>query len=122
MKFAGFAFGAVLALTAMALLLRDGADGGAWAKPQAWPAADTAIGRTGIGSVGRQRELPAARIPQPESLPTADTTGLLDQSLSIDELLDRVDADTGEDFNPVDREQLATVLRSDPEIRKAMGD
>lgn len=122
MKIAAIAFGAVLALAATALLLRDGAGSGAGAKPQASLAAVPAIRRTIIGPGGRQQLLPAVARSRPESMPTADTTGLLEQPLSIDELLDSLDADTGKDFSPMDREHLAAVLRSDPEIRKAMGD
>lgn len=55
-----------------------------------------------------------------EPLPTADTTGLLQESLTVGELLDAIDADTGEDFRPVDRERLAALLTSDPELQRAV--
>ena len=55
-----------------------------------------------------------------EPLPAGDTTGLLQETITVGELLDEIDADTGEDFTPVDRERLAALLRSDPELRRAV--
>lgn len=57
-----------------------------------------------------------------EYLPESDTTGLLQESLSIDELLDLVNDDPGDGFIPVDRERFAALLRSDPELRKALSE
>ncbi|MGQ0430385.1 MAG: hypothetical protein ACT4UQ_10675 [Gammaproteobacteria bacterium] len=54
--------------------------------------------------------------------PGPDTTGLLQESLGIDDLLDEVEADTGDGSTPVDRERLAAALRSDPELRSAMAE
>jgi hypothetical protein len=50
-----------------------------------------------------------------------DTTGLL-QSLTLDELLDQVEADSGGAFSVLEREQLATELRADPELRSSFAD
>jgi hypothetical protein len=45
-----------------------------------------------------------------------DTSELLQPSLTLDELLDAVNADIGPEGEQVDREALAEVLRSDPEL------
>jgi hypothetical protein len=63
---------------------------------------------------------PAGVSPASEFLQQSDTTGLLRESLSIDDLLDEVNADPGAGFTPVDRERFAAMLRSDPELRKAI--
>jgi len=60
--------------------------------------------------------------PASEFLPESDTTGLLQDSLTIDDLLDETDADSGDGFTLVDREQFAAELRSDPELRKAIAE
>jgi hypothetical protein len=106
-----------LALAGVTLLNRDRADSDAATGPLAGPAMP-AIGAVAVPPVGRR---PA---PEPEPLPDLDrdTTGLLDESLTIDELLDRIDADAGDGAEPVDRSKLAAALRSDAEIRKAMGE
>lgn len=122
MRISGIVFGAVLTLAGLAALLHDGAGRAADARPPARPTSASAINRTARPSDGRQRELPADSGPQPELLPVSDTTGLLESSLTIGELLDRVDSDMGEGFSLLDRGQLAAVLQSDPEIRKAMVD
>jgi hypothetical protein len=57
-----------------------------------------------------------------ELSPGPDTTGLLQESLSIGELLDEVSADAGEAFTAADRERLEAALRSDPEIRRSMSE
>jgi hypothetical protein len=67
-----------------------------------------------------QSPTPAGASPESEFLSEADTTGLLRESLTIDELLDEVNADSGDGFTPVDRERYAALLRSDPELRKAL--
>jgi hypothetical protein len=54
--------------------------------------------------------------PAREFLPESDTTGLLQESLTVDDLLDEIDADSGDEFTPVDRERLAV------ELREALGD
>lgn len=55
-------------------------------------------------------------------LPDSDTTGLLQESLSTDQLVDLVNADLGDGFVPVDREGFKALLRSDPELRKNFTD
>ncbi len=54
--------------------------------------------------------------------PDFDTSGLLQESLSADQLVDLVNADLGEGFVPVDREGFRALLRSDPELRKNFTD
>ena len=49
-----------------------------------------------------------------------DTTGLLRESLSVADLLEEVNGDTGPEFTPVDRERFAAELRSDPDLRDAL--
>jgi hypothetical protein len=51
-----------------------------------------------------------------------DTTGLLQPTHSVDEVLDLLDADIGPTGLPVDRESLAAELRSDPELMQALQD
>lgn len=65
---------------------------------------------------------PTGANPGSEFLPQSDTTGLLQESLSIDDLLDIVNADTGDDFTPVDRGRFAALLKSDPGLRRALAD
>ena len=82
----------------------------------------TLTGPAGIGAIV-DREIPARAVsPAREPLPESDTTGLLQESLTVDELVDGANADSGEGFTPVDRGELAELLRSDPELRKAVGD
>ena len=64
----------------------------------------------------------AGAIPATARLPEWDTTGLLQESLTVDELLEAANADSGEGFTPVDRERLAALLRADAELRKALGE
>ncbi len=54
---------------------------------------------------------PIHAIPAREFLPESDTTGLLRESLTVDELLDEVDADAGDVLTPADRERLTVELR-----------
>ncbi|HEX9707881.1 MAG TPA: hypothetical protein VGA24_09620 [Steroidobacteraceae bacterium] len=49
--------------------------------------------------------------PAREFLPESDTTGLLQESLTVDDLLDGIDFDSGDEFTPIDRERLAVELR-----------
>ncbi len=119
---AAIAIAAIVALAATALLLRDDADSGAGAGPPAQPAAVPAIGWTSAPPDGRPQQPTLVQVAQPESLPQSDATGLLEPSLTIDELLDRIDADTQPGTSPVDRGQLAVALRADPAIRNAMAD
>ena len=60
--------------------------------------------------------------PSAEPLPESDTAGLLQPQPTLDELLDEINADLGHGAVAVDREQLAAVLRADPELHKAMTD
>ena len=59
----------------------------------------------------------ASAIPPSIISTDADTTGLLRESLTIAELLDEVNGDSGDGFTPVDRERFAAELKSDPELR-----
>lgn len=70
----------------------------------------------------RRRMTPAGVSPASEFLPQSDTTGLLQESLSIDDLLDELNADRGAEFIPVNRERFSAVLKSDPELRQAVAD
>ena len=54
--------------------------------------------------------------PAHEFLPESDTTGLLQESLTVDDLLVEIAADSGDEFTPIDRERLAV------ELREALGD
>ncbi len=70
----------------------------------------------------RGRPAPVAAKLAREFLPVSDTTGLLQESLTIGELLDEIEADSGHEFMPVDRERLAAQLKSDPELRRVLSD
>jgi|APLak6261659120_1056016.scaffolds.fasta_scaffold14231_2 hypothetical protein len=91
-------------------------------QPSTAPATVTTLARTIdiISADDRRRMTPAGAGPASEFLPQSDTTGLLQESLSIDDLLDEVNADPGPGFVPVDRDRFAAMLRSDPELRKAI--
>lgn len=54
---------------------------------------------------------PVHASPAREFLPESDTTGLLRESLTVDELLDEIDADSGDALASADRERLAVELR-----------
>lgn len=54
---------------------------------------------------------PVHASPAREFLPETDTTGLLRESLTVDELLDEISADSGDALTPEDRERLAVELR-----------
>ncbi len=88
------------------------------------PAAAATLARTIdiVTANDRRRMTPAGVSPASEFLPQSDTTGLLQESLSIDDLLDEVNADPGSGFIAVDRDRFAAVLRSDPELRKAIAE
>jgi hypothetical protein len=78
-------------------------------------------GTTGMRTVadprrpGRTDASPAAEFPE-----GPDTTGLLQESLTVDDLLELADADTGGDSEPVDRSTFAALLKSDPELRRVI--
>jgi hypothetical protein len=59
---------------------------------------------------------PVHASPAREFLPESDTTGLLQDSLTVEDLLEEIDADSGDEFTPTDRERLAV------ELRDALGD
>jgi hypothetical protein len=88
------------------------------------PVAATTMAGTSeiLTSDDRRLVTPAGAAPASELLPESDTTGLLKESLTIDDLLDKVNADSGDGFTPVDRERFAAMLRSDPELRKAIAE
>jgi hypothetical protein len=88
--------------------------------PDAVATLDAAVGTAMAND--RRRMPPTGANPATEFLPQSDTTGLLQESLSIDDLLDIVDADTGDDFTPVDHGRFAALLKSDPELRRAAAD
>lgn len=117
MKFAVMVLGAVTMLAA-GLLLRNAPEGGRDELPSsatAVPAMKSTPATPGV------RPLPIAGTQPVEIPPSTDTTGLL-QSLTIDGLLDQVEADSAGDFSALDREQLAAELRADPDMRKAFAD
>jgi len=70
----------------------------------------------------RRRPTRTGVSPASERLPESDTTGLLRESLTIGELLDELNADSGAGFTPVDGRRFADLLRSDPELRKAIAE
>ena len=51
-----------------------------------------------------------------------DTAELLQPSQTLDEILDAVNADIGPEGEYVDREALAAVLRSDPELGRLLNE
>ncbi|MGH8250771.1 MAG: hypothetical protein ACREVI_08735 [Steroidobacteraceae bacterium] len=57
-----------------------------------------------------------------EILPESDTTGLLQESLSVSDLLDAVNADHGIGFSPVEPQQFRQIVQSDPALRRAFGE
>lgn len=89
--------------------------------PAGEPAAATPVNATGAAPETRQGA-PIAAAALNEVPDATDTTGLLEESLGIDELLDIVDADSADGFAPINRKQLAAQLESDPALREALGD
>ena len=86
------------------------APGGDWPALQAPARAPESTGSTWVRA--------AARTISPSVISTdVDTTGLLRESLTIAELLDEVNGDSGDGFTPVDRERFAAELESDPQLR-----
>lgn len=119
MKTGVIVLGAIATLTAAMLLLRIELAGGRDELPPSAPAVPAMTSTTITPGV---RPLPIAGTLPAEIPPMIDTTGLLTQSLTIDELLDQVAADAGDEFSAADRLQLAAELRADPELRKAFAD
>ncbi len=60
---------------------------------------------------GRLLQTPIVTGPVHEFLPESDTTGLLQESLTVDDLLDEIEADFAPEFTPVDRRRLEAELR-----------
>jgi hypothetical protein len=116
------AVGASVAIVLMALLLHDRPNGGGTAAVPARMEPAPVFERHPDESGGRQRLLPGAGVQMPVAPAVTDPTGVRDSSRSIEALLDRVYADTGEGASPVDRAELAAVLRADSAIRRAMGE
>lgn len=118
MKTAGIVLGAVATFTAAILLLRIELEGGRDELP---PSASAVPAMSSMSTTPGVRPLPIAGTPAAEVPPLTDTTGLL-QSLTLDELFDQVEADSGGAFSVLEREQLATELRADPDLRSAFAD
>lgn len=117
------AFCGPIALAGLFLLQRVATGDGMSRPAPAVPAA--AIAQAGMirfvtaddRRTARTRVRPASEFPS-----DSDTTGLLRESLTIDELLDEVNADSGAGFTPVDGASFAALLNSDPALRKALSD
>lgn len=118
MKTAVIVLGAVATFTAAILLLRIELEGGRDELP---PSASALPAMSSMSTTPGVRPIPIAGTLPAEVPPLTDTTGLL-QSLTLDELLDQVEADSGGAFSVLEREQLATELRADPELRSAFAD
>lgn len=98
----------------------DGSNPTALANPAV---ATVQAARTGVSLTDDGRRLEDSGAAITTEFPTGpDTTGLLQESLTIDGLLDEVNADSGDGVMPVDPGRLGAVLRSDAELRKAMAD
>jgi len=50
----------------------------------------------------------------------SDTTDRLAPKMTLDELLDVLDADIGEDGEPIDREAVGAALRTDPALTETL--
>jgi hypothetical protein len=50
----------------------------------------------------------------------SDATDILAPKMTLDELLDALDADIGEDGEPIDREAVGASLRSDPALTERL--
>ena len=72
-------------------------------------------------AVDLPRPVAAAR-PAAEVIEEFDTTGLLQESPSVEEFLALADAAADEPLSDGDRARLAAALRSDPELRKQFHD
>ncbi|MFZ2508116.1 MAG: hypothetical protein WAW79_06570 [Steroidobacteraceae bacterium] len=109
----------VVALAALLMNRDDPADG-----PAAEEVAVAAARKAGAAATpdDRRSAAPAAVSSGFMGFPDFDTSGLLQESLSADQLVDLVNADLGEGFVPVDREGFKALLRSDPELRKNFTD
>jgi hypothetical protein len=50
----------------------------------------------------------------------SDATDILAAKMTLDELLDALDADIGEDGEPIDREAIGASLRTDPALTETL--
>lgn len=117
------AFCGLIALTGLFLLQRVASSNGKSRLALAVPAA--AIARAGTIRFAKADDRRPARMsvsPASELPSDSDTTGLMRESLTIDELLDEVNADSGAGFTPVDRGNFAAWLNSDSALRKTLSD
>jgi hypothetical protein len=71
-----------------------------------------------------QRTAPATamnKASEPRELPDeSDATGMLASKMTLDELLDALDADIGEGGEPIDREAVGASLRTDPALTETL--
>lgn len=50
----------------------------------------------------------------------SDATDILARKMTLDELLDALDADIGEGGEPIDREAVGAALRTDPALTETL--
>jgi hypothetical protein len=71
-------------------------------------------------SSSSQRTAPATAMNKASELrelpDESDATDILAPKMTLDELLDALDADIGEDGEPIDREAVGAALRTDPAL------
>lgn len=118
-----FTFFAVASFAVSFALNRNAASGLHVEAPKGPTAAVPAAGVAGMltaPDLQRQTQASMASIAGVPGGP--DTTGLLQEALTIDGLLDAVNADIADGFTPVDRVQFKAQLESDPELRKSLAD
>jgi hypothetical protein len=113
----------LLALAGFLLSKRPAGDGGSNAIAPAGRMVATlpVAGNGASATVGRRRAQIFSTAGATEFPEGPDTSGL-QESLTIDGLIDEVNADSGDGFMPVDPSQFGDLLRSDPALRKAMAD
>ena len=73
---------------------------------------------------GSQRTAPATAMNKASELrelpDESDATDILAAKMTLDELLDALDADIGEDGEPIDREAVGASLRTDPALTETL--
>ena len=73
---------------------------------------------------GPQRTAPATAMNKASELrelpDESDATDILARKMTLDELLDALDADIGEDGEPIDREAVGASLRTDPALTETL--
>ncbi len=73
---------------------------------------------------GSQRTAPATAMNKASELrelpDESDATDILAPKMTLDELLDALDADIGEDGEPIDREAVGASLRTDPALTETL--